>query len=368
MVLCLPAAAHAAPAAPAARDPIADYWTPARLAAARPLEGVVSRTGRLSIRRAAASARFPFTSSPVLTPQTAPYSATGKLFATDSGGDFNCSGTAIRSANQSVVFTAAHCLYKRRYGVSRNIVFIPAYDALSQPFGKWTYDRLFVFSQWSLHRDDAFDYGALVMAPRAGRLLGSAVGGLPLATGYSPYEQRYLAVGYPGTFLGGRKMWQCASGYAGIDGSYVGAGPRPIAIGCDMREGSSGGGWMLGNGGIGSVTAYSLTDRPGLLYGPRFGTRATRLLAQAEAVIPGVCGLIDVPYRKTTVRFDLRIVHGTIPCEVARRVAEKGIPGPSVRPDPPGWRCRAVPKSHGRQVTCSSSKHVTLIATRVRRL
>src|SRR5690242_8876722 len=108
-------AAVSAPAGPAAtaianRQPAAarSYWTPARLAAAKPMVQV--RSG--AVPDAFGSALLDFTRSRI-TPQTAnksaPYKGVGKLFFTEPGvGDFQCSASIIA---QRLIVTAGHCMF-----------------------------------------------------------------------------------------------------------------------------------------------------------------------------------------------------------------------------------------------------------------
>jgi hypothetical protein len=48
-------------------------------------------------------------------------------------------------------------------------------------------------------------------------------------------------------------------------------GPPMIGMGCDMREGSSGGGWIIRNQYVNSVTSGGYDTLPELLFGPYFG-------------------------------------------------------------------------------------------------
>ena len=50
-----------------------------------------------------------------------------------------CSGTVVSSAQKSLVWTAAHCLYdpKEKTWFNKDVVFVPAYKKGARPFGTW---------------------------------------------------------------------------------------------------------------------------------------------------------------------------------------------------------------------------------------
>src|SRR5436190_14433388 len=108
-----------------------------------------------------------------------PLSTVGKVFFTNAAGrDSACSGTAVRSRNQSVVDTAGHCLYWNR-GWVHNLIFCPLYDNGSTPYGCWAARDLEVPSDWidnqpgNLHHD----FGMAIVAPNSRGVLTDLVGG-----------------------------------------------------------------------------------------------------------------------------------------------------------------------------------------------
>ncbi len=65
-----------------------------------------------------------------------PYpSAHGKVFFTDNGVNYVCSGSAITGTNESVVWTAGHCVYEGPGGFFTNFMFVPAYRDGAAPYG-----------------------------------------------------------------------------------------------------------------------------------------------------------------------------------------------------------------------------------------
>ena len=53
--------------------------------------------------------------------------AHGKVFFSDGAANYVCSGTALTSGNQSVVWTAGHCVNEGPGGFYTNWAFVPAY-------------------------------------------------------------------------------------------------------------------------------------------------------------------------------------------------------------------------------------------------
>ena len=206
-----------------------------------------------------------------------PNVTTGKIFARDRGGSYTCSGTVVNSRSNNILFTAAHCVRTKRWGWARRLIFIPAYDEGAAPRGRWDWKTLYVPPQWTSSR---FDYAAVKLQRRGGRNIEARTG----PTGFTwnePYAQDYRALGYPGNYFNGRRMMGCFSPLARIDWSM--GSPAPIGIECLMGGGSSGGGWLIDNDEyLASVMSYGYASQPELGYGPRFTTRAIKLLRWAE--------------------------------------------------------------------------------------
>jgi hypothetical protein len=264
------------------------YWTADRIAAARPLEASVESGGSLRLERSSASRNHPiaFTSGPVVDPALSGGTVHRKLLARIKDTDHECSATSVNSLNRSVILTAGHCVYERGRGFARRLAFIPALNGQLRPLGTWVYDSVYVAREWFQREDLDFDLAAVVTRPQAGVGVNDAVGAVSMAANYPREQQTYSAFGYPSNILAGRQMWRCDSPYGGDDPNASGAAPEPIAIGCDMGDGASGGGWILPGGGIGSLTAFSYDRHPDVLYGPYFGDRALALFGKAERADP----------------------------------------------------------------------------------
>ncbi len=256
--------------------PGAGFWTRERIRRARPLD--IRRTGApRGLRRPRGGPRSNETEISDTT--TYPESTAGKVFMKMGHGLFECSGTAVDSANASVVFTAGHCVHgEGRHGKwARRFAFIPGFSEGQRPFGTFRSKQIWSTRPWVRHGDFSFDIGAAVMAPnRTGQRLVDVAGGRGIAFS-QPREQSFQAYGYPAAGgFDGFELWRCDADFAGIDPTS-GPGPPDNGIGCHLPEGASGGGWIIGGRYLDSVTSYGYTGFPDEIYGPYFGGEARRL-------------------------------------------------------------------------------------------
>ena len=229
---------------------------------------------------------YPFTRYEVFTPYTKfPYSTNGKVFFTDDGTNFVCSGTAVSSENKSVVWTAGHCVHDGGDGTYHtNWMFVPAYKDGNAPLGRWTARELWTLNGWSINGSFKYDLGAAVVnRDSLGRLLVNRVGGEGIAWNH-PYPQHWTDFGYPqASPFNGNRQNVCTASYARQDNPDSVSGPSTIGIGCDMTGGSSGGGWIMNfsrNGGfVNSVNSYKYISpsEPLAMYGPYHGDGAANL-------------------------------------------------------------------------------------------
>ncbi len=248
-------------------------------------QGGAERSGSIAGRPPSplAARLGPFQSGRVDDPTAYPYSANGRLFGRFRGlGAFSCSASVIRARNRSVIFTAGHCVKRPgRGGWVRRLTFVPAYSDGARPFGRWQWKVVYTTKQWGRLGDPSFDYAAVVLKRNRGRRIADETGALGLAWG-AKRNRTYRAVGYPQNKAGGERMWECRSGYEGRDPFHRGRGPAPIGIGCDMKAGASGGGWMIFGDRVASLSSFALAGRPNELYGPRFTKRAEQMRRRAQ--------------------------------------------------------------------------------------
>jgi hypothetical protein len=246
----------------AQRADVADYWTAERMENAKPAARVIQADG--SVQRSAA-APLPWTSQEVTTPYTnAPTRTHGKVFFTLGGVDYVCSGTALLSANKSVVWTAGHCVNEGPGDFATNWEFVPAYKDGRAPLGEYVASNLFTSNAWGNQGDFSYDVGAAVVAPAGGTALTDRVGGRGISFNYNR-SQNYVSYGYPAAPpFTGERLWTCNSPLQTSDNS---ASPATMGIGCDMTGGSSGGGWIVGSN-LYSVNSYGYSNQPDVMFGP----------------------------------------------------------------------------------------------------
>lgn len=242
-----------------------DYWTAAKMRAAKPATPMLSGPGAESY----GTSNLDFTRSrisPLSANQAAPYKTTGKLFFTDPGvGDFVCSAATV---GKRVVITAAHCLY----GDGRfftNWTFVPGYDgsrptlAAQRPFGTWTWSRAQVPQNWidtAGALPNATDFATLVFADQViggvTTSLYQVSGRYPTVTGHL-FDNHVTILGYPCNFDSCNIMQRVDTG---DHRTPPGGGANAYEYGSDMTGGSSGGPW-LENFGLGAAPQGSWTTR-----------------------------------------------------------------------------------------------------------
>jgi V8-like Glu-specific endopeptidase len=254
------------------------YWTAERMRNAKPADetlagkppaGKGNGNGKGKQRRAATQIPPPYTSAPT--------STNGKVFFSDGGSNFVCSGTAVLSPNRSTVWTAGHCVHDGASGFHTNWAFVPAYADGSRPYGTWTARRLATTNGWATAGDFSFDLGAANVSPVGGQSLTDVTGGRNVLFN-TARNQQYAAHGYPAAPpFNGQRLWVCNSPLQYDDTS---ANPPTMGISCDMTGGSSGGGWIAG-GGVTSVNSYGYGSLPNVMFGPYQGSVAQSLYTQA---------------------------------------------------------------------------------------
>jgi hypothetical protein len=256
---------------------VQQYWTNERMANARPADRILSGTyaapAPKSVKRPAAAQQVP----PPYTSQ--PTSTNGKVFFTEGGLNYVCSGTALLSGNKSTVWTAGHCVNDGAGTFHTNWAFVPAYADGSRPYGTWTARSLLTTAGWNNSGDFSYDNGAAIVNLNGGRALTDVVGGRNPSFNYAR-KQTYVSHGYPAAPpFNGQRLWTCTSPLIYDDTS---ANPPTMGIDCNMTGGSSGGGWIAG-GGVASVNSYGYTTLPNVMFGPYQGTVSQSLYRQAAS-------------------------------------------------------------------------------------
>jgi V8-like Glu-specific endopeptidase len=271
------ATAGAAEHGPTARQ-VKRFWTPQRMAAARPLELTVGRDGNtdLHLGPSAKEARAGY--SVVETPEVTPYAWNGRLYVKQGAKEGFCTATAIDSPSRSLVLTAGHCVNTgprgNRPGIwSSYIEFVPGFNLGAAPFGAWVLSgKPRALRAWTQEGNPNFDLGAFLVEPNSeGVALADAVGGGATIVTDLDRRQSFETFGYPG---GTERMRTCPSGFAGEDPvTATFAGPPTVGIHCRWAPGASGGAWMIDNGTeIDGITTYLRIDEKQRSFGPYFSS------------------------------------------------------------------------------------------------
>ncbi|WP_043621645.1 trypsin-like serine peptidase [Nonomuraea candida] len=210
---------------------------------------------------------------------------TGRVFFTTADGrNSSCSGSAVTSANESVVITAGHCV-KLNGAAHRNWVFVPAFDDGRRPFGTWVAARMLTTRQWNAREDINFDLAAVVVAPLNGRTLTDVVGGQGVAFN-QPRQRQMYAFGYPAAEpFDGSDLIYCSGRSFNDTVMTADQGLR-----CGMTGGSSGGPWFqgfdesTGLGWLNSVNSFTYNFAPNFMFGPFFGDEAMSVYQAAQNI------------------------------------------------------------------------------------
>jgi hypothetical protein len=310
-----------------AADEVAAYWTPARMASAVPLDmGITSDSQQGQVPSEAAPTGpagavegnqagmapasgiapisfgvddpspavwnyyaypYPYSSTYIGAgwPALYPFETNGKLFFTQYGSNYVCSGTSTTSGgggNRRIVWTAGHCVHAGNglgTGWSYNLLFCPAYNNGANAWaGCWSGLESWTWSDWYWNGNLRTDQGVILTSDwsTTGRgRLGDTVGTQGLAWN-QPRVQDFWEFGYPSAApFDGRWQVMVTSSTARDDGAG-GAGPEPLGVGSNMTPGASGGGWIiaarLGNWGyLNGVHSYYYPAAPHAMYSPYFG-------------------------------------------------------------------------------------------------
>ncbi|HET9198951.1 MAG TPA: hypothetical protein VFN92_11945 [Solirubrobacterales bacterium] len=279
-----------------------DYWTVARMRAARPLEvggakprvlsgGRGGKHGKPRRIEARLGTTFGSDFEAVSDPTAPEFRVHGAIFL--SFGIFGygrCSGTAVRSRNASVVVTAGHCLNsggRRGRWFDGKTVFVPAYRYGQRPFGVFPVRWIDTTEQWRASGSENFDVGAMVVGRNeAGKKLVDAVGGAGIAFNLKA-KQTFDVHGYPAEapFDGETQRICRGASFLGHDAnSFATPGPLNLAVACGLTGGASGGGWTIEGGTLNGVTDYGYFDRSSPAFGAYFGKEVARLYDRAARV------------------------------------------------------------------------------------
>lgn len=208
-----------------------------------------------------------------------PWKTIGRLFFTIPGqGNHFCSGAV---GARRAVWTTGHCVYTPGRGWHTNMVFVPAYRAGAQPYGQFTSVSMAAPGYWTHDGNRAYDMGMVAVRDRSGHPISWWTGWLGFKYNQSS-TQHFHAFGYPSNIGSSRYSIACVASTSTTDPI---SGPDPIAIGCDMGSGISGGPWILtykpyqagAMNYVNGVFSYYKSSRPLESYSTYFGSYAKDL-------------------------------------------------------------------------------------------
>lgn len=228
--------------------------------------------------------------------QTYPYSTVGVMFFKQGGIPYRCSAASI---GNYAIWTAGHCIhagdgmsgdpYSGNW--STEVIFVPAYQNGNAPLGVWTAYELWITPEWHSSKDLRYDMGGVVLNINGGQKISQVVGSLGFAFNQDT-SLHWMDIAYPSeTPFNGSTQQICAGSFAYRDTSLP--APYPVAMGCDMTQGSSGGPWILdfsgsagGNNLLNGNNSYRYGSHPEELYSPYFDSDAKGLRDDLTGSIP----------------------------------------------------------------------------------
>jgi V8-like Glu-specific endopeptidase len=223
---------------------------------------------------------------------TYPNSTVGKVFFDQNGKSYVCSGAVIA---EHAIWLAGHCVSDGHGHFSTNLTFVPQYDTGFAPEGSFDCPELWTKGGWLNNHNFKYDQGVAVCNDNEfGQTPRAAVGRL----GFQWNQKKplhYNALGYPQAApFDGSTMQHCQSSFGHRDTKLGTTGPNPIAIGCDMTGGASGGPWITkyvpGSPGAQNYLnghndyKYTSPSQPLEMYSPYFDTAARSLLCKATEI------------------------------------------------------------------------------------
>ncbi|WP_017599496.1 trypsin-like serine peptidase [Nocardiopsis lucentensis] len=280
----------------AQRRAVLDYWTNERMAAARPITGLVGETLGIAGPEDSAGSDAEHQAAPRTDSSGEVWGAgglvtrtTGKVYLTMNGRDFTCSASVIEAENRSTVVTAGHCAKDGTGSWARNWTFVPGYRDGESPYGRYTARDMLVSPRWSREADDSYDVAMVVLNTHSGDAVQDRVGAQRIS--FSAWAEdraregrQVYTFGYPAASpFDGRLLHYCSGKTSPDTGGTTANGVR-----CRMTQGSSGGPWFTGfdprtgRGTVSSVVSFKYADDRGTQYGPRLGEEARRLYDGAE--------------------------------------------------------------------------------------
>ena len=255
---------------------VEEYWTPERMAKAKPAPVLGSDSVKASAERNVAKAEQALKNGDKLANDKLSR-ANGRIFYRgDDGADYACTGSAVSSPTKRIVVTAGHCVHGGKgHKWHTNWMFVPSYDNHNKPYGTFHAQYMHTLRDWVNNGDDqtsgarkfkgyASDVGFVTVKDNEqGKHLTDVVGGHKLVTGKTS-KFNATVFGYPSNLNNGESLQICNGNTFALQGgdklSFNGV------KGCNFGPGASGGPWLenyngvTGTGEIRSVTSFVETE------------------------------------------------------------------------------------------------------------
>ncbi|MFD0324432.1 trypsin-like serine peptidase [Lysobacter gummosus] len=172
--------------------------------------------------------------------KAAPWNKIGKLYFTKPDGSGSYCTAQVSSGN-SVLTTAAHCVYTFGAGFNSNFLFVPAERYGEAPYGKFGWSTARVPTNWITYGTRRWDVAVI-------KLTGEQTSGLPVINyvGWlgrawnQPYSLYTYSHGYASNL-----STQYTNICAGQTYDSPTEGTNVVVQGCDMTYGASGGAWLI---------------------------------------------------------------------------------------------------------------------------
>ena len=280
---------------------IRDFWTPARLKAAKSLDIILPK---LPQGRSLASKNRsnrppsgvpgsmpPIRSRLIRTINSNGHQVytTGKVFFHAPDGDYMCSGAIVTSTTGDLVATAAHCVYDidQHVWLTSNWVFIPAYSNGSRLYGTWPARNFIVLEAWTNYGDYNYDVAFVALSTLGGWHIQSYLGSQGVGFNCARSDYTY-SIGYPDNVDDGNYQKSCV-GYA-QNSTDKESNYRGQKLACHMAGGASGGPWLQyvdessGMGYVTAVNSFIISSLGSYIYGPYFDSNIQSLYDSAKTM------------------------------------------------------------------------------------
>jgi hypothetical protein len=180
-----------------------DYWTPQRIAAAKPLDApapsrITSRTAAVASGARKSVPATPPSDQSGLQAAASEWVTVGRLvFHVKDKGDFICTANVVSANNHDVIATARHCVMDIGTGQTyESFRFAPSYNRGTAPYGWWNWRSM----GWRVDDSGAGGDNAFIVLATGGnsnRHVQDVVGGSGIGFNWPTNNYAY-AIGIPG--------------------------------------------------------------------------------------------------------------------------------------------------------------------------